>query len=40
MFRTDFNNATTILTLNILDNKDQIGLVKGDVIINEAHIKY
>ena len=40
MFRTDFNNATTILTLSILDNTDQIGLVRGDVTTNEAHIKY
>merc|ERR1712037_78067 len=39
MGRSDINNATTILTLSVLDNTDQIGLVRGDVTSNEAHIK-
>ena len=26
--------------LDVLDNADNIGLVKGDVTSNEAHIKY
>ena len=44
--RTDFDNATSVLsmsifdnTLSILDNSDNIGLVRGDVTANEAHIK-
>ena len=44
--RTDFDDATSVLsvsildnTLSILDNSDNIGLVRGDVTANEAHIK-
>ena len=40
MFRTDFDNATTLLSLAILDNTDHIDLVRGRVTINEAHIRF
>ena len=40
MFRTDIQNTTTVLSLAIIDNTDNIGLVRGDVFANEAHIKY
>merc|ERR1740131_371088 len=43
--RNDLENATSVLSLAvednkllIQDNKDNIGLVMGDVISNEAHI--
>ena len=40
MFRTDFDNATTHLSLAILDNTDHIDLIRGRVTINEAHIRF
>ena len=40
MFRTDFDNATSLLSLAILDNTDHINLVKGRVTNNEAHIRF
>ena len=40
MFRNDFENATFMFRLDVLDNTDNIGLVRGDVTSNEAHIKY
>ena len=40
MFRTDFDNATSLLSLAILDNTDHINLVKERVTINEAHIRF
>merc|ERR1719234_1482274 len=36
--RTDFDNATTVLSLAILDNTDHIDLIRRDVTNNEAHI--
>jgi len=38
MFRSDIQNSTTVLSLAILDNTDNISLVRGDVFANEAHI--
>ena len=40
MFRTDFDNATSLLSLAILDNTDHINLVKERVTINEALIRF
>merc|ERR1719158_407695 len=36
--RTDIQNTTTVLSLAIIDNTDNIGLVRRDVTANEAHI--
>ena len=38
--RTDFDNSTSLLSLAILDNTDNIDLVKGRVTTNEAHIRF
>ena len=40
MFRTDFDNATSFLSLAILDNTDHIDIVSGRVTTNEAHIRF
>ena len=40
MFKNYLENATFTFRLDVLDNTDQIGLVRGDVTSNEAHIKY